>query len=145
MNIAICTSRAGSRSRCAPSSTARGSVVAASRIEATTPSVALARMFHAAHRPGTLSDRPSTVVRSPSPMIGMRKANSTNGTSIAIRRTMCDAGTRAVHATAASITPYRANAQRLSRGVATTTTAKASTASSLHCGGNRCTTESPGR
>jgi hypothetical protein len=123
----------------------RGSVVAASRIEAATPSVALARMFQAAQRPGTLSESPSTVVRSPSPMTGMRNANNTKGTSIAIRRPMYVPGTRAATATAPSSTAYAANAQNRSRGVATTTMANAKTASSLHCGGSRCTTEPPGR
>src|SRR5690606_7140656 len=145
MNMVICTSRSGTRSRCAPTSRSRGSVVDASRIEAVTPSVALARMFQAAQRPGTLSESPSTSVRSPSPMTGMRKANSTNGSSITMRRRMCPGGIRATAATLASMTAYRPKAQNHSRGVATITRAKASTASSLHCGGSRCTGEAPGR
>ena len=61
-------------------------VVAARITEAAAPSVALARMFQAAHRPSLESDRPRTSRRSPRPTKGRNSAKSRKGTSISRRR-----------------------------------------------------------
>ena len=49
------------------------------------PSVALIKMFHAAHRPETYIGMPSTTIFSPCARNGMRTANRMNGTSITSR------------------------------------------------------------
>ncbi len=120
-------------------------MVAARSTDAATPSVPLARMFHAPHSPDSLSDSPSTCTRAPSATNGISTANATNGTSISSRFRRKPGGTRAAAATAASSSACRANAQSAVRGVETTTSTKQKTAAILQCGGRRCTGECPCR
>ena len=93
MKPMICTIRSGIRRRRRPTSTSCGSVVAASVRDARTPSVPLTTSAQAAHRPGSETDRPSTVVRGPSAMKGTAQANSTNGVSMSIRLARWRTGT----------------------------------------------------
>ncbi len=67
MNPAISTIGRGTCSWRSPRSSSVTGVVAASVVAATTPSVALASTFHAAHRPGSESDTPSTSTRGDAP------------------------------------------------------------------------------
>ena len=140
----ICTISPGRRSRSRPSSSARGSVVAASRIEATTPSVPLARMFQAPSSPDSLSASPSTSTVSPRATNGSSTANSTNGTSTTIRRRPPGTAPGPPAPPRRAAAAYTPNAQNCSFGVATTTRTNSSTAASLHCGGSRWTTRVAG-
>ena len=105
---------------------------------AATPSVALTRMFQAAHIPATDSEAPSTSTRSPRPTNGRRTANATNGTSMARRRPISRNGTPATTARPASTTAKQPYAQNASRGVETTASTKRTVAATLHSGGARC-------
>ncbi len=120
-------------------------MVAASRTEAATPSVPLARMFQAPQSPGSLSAVPRMWTRGPVATNGIRTAKATNGTSMSSRLSRNPAGTRAAAATAASSSAYRAKVQTAVRGVATTVSTKQSTAAILQCGGRACTGECPCR
>ena len=91
----------------------------ASRIVAATPRVPLARMFHAAHRPGSDSESPSTSVRGASPTSGRNRAKATNGTSITSRRASTAQGTAARRATPRAA-GRRGRTPRRPPGVATT-------------------------
>ena len=88
MKPRICTSWRGTRSRSSPASRSRGSVVAARVRLATTPSVPLASSPHAASRPSSARDSPSTSTRGPVATNGISSAKTTNGTSTTIRFTM---------------------------------------------------------
>ena len=88
MKDMMSTSSAGIRSRRSPAITCCGSVVAARVSEAITPRVPLASRPQAESSPGSDTATPSTSVRGPVATNGIRTANSTNGTSITIRRAM---------------------------------------------------------
>lgn len=145
MKDAICTSSGGIRSRCRPSRSSRSSVVEASRTDAATPSVPLARMFQAPHSPDSLRLMPRTVIRGPSATNGISTAKATNGTSISSRLSRNPAGIRAAPAAAAISRAYSPKAQTASRGVETTTRTKQKTAAILQCAGSAWTGECPCR
>ena len=115
----LCVARAAARGRAGGAGT---DVVDASTIEAATPIVPLATMFHAAHSPGSRqaagrARRPS----GPRPTNGSSTANSRNGTSITSRRATPSSGMRADDARRATTSPaWTPKAQNCSFGVATT-------------------------
>src|SRR4051812_10520730 len=144
MNPAMAVRARGRWSRSRPCNSSATGVVAARMMDADTPSVPLATMFQAAHSPGCESETPSTSTRGEDPSTGRNTAKPRNGTSIRSRRTSVRRGTDAITATAAITTPYAANAQNASRGVATTASTKTRSAAILSCGGARWTTVEPG-
>ena len=83
MNPAIEVKSEGTRSRFIPASRSGTSVVPASTMLVDAPIVALAMMFHDAHRPSWDTEMPSISTCSPEAMNGIRKANAMNGTSVA--------------------------------------------------------------
>ena len=105
----------GTRRRSSPPSSAGIDVVDASTIDAATPIVALATMFHAAHNPASDRLNQSTSTRGPLPSTGRSTANSRNGTSITRRRTTDGSGTEPISAAATTSPARRANAHNCSR------------------------------
>ena len=94
-------------------------------------------MFQAPQRPGTDKDIPSTSVCGLVPTMGRSTANATKGNSIARRRPKTANGMRATVESPTRSAAYAPNAQKASRGVATTTNTNAMVATSLHSGASR--------
>src|SRR3954454_206432 len=148
MNIRICTRTCGSRSRSSPRSSSRGSVVAARIVAASTESVALASNPPPAASPDCDRDNPSTSTRGPGATNGISSANPTNGISTTSPRTSRPGPTPATAATDSTATrwpAYARGAQDACTGVATTSSAKARTDTTLRCGSSRCTRLVPAR
>ena len=128
----------GKRRRPKPLSRSGTRVVAARITEAAAPSVALATMFQAAHRPSRDRDSPITSRRSPRPMKGRNTANSRKGSLDEEAAEQEAGGRRPAAAAAATRAAWAPKAQKASRGVATTAITNSSVAASFTSGRRRC-------
>ena len=140
MKLAMSTSGLGTRRRSRPPSSSAIGVVAASRMLAATPSVPLARMFHAAHRPSRDSDStPSTSTRRPATD---ERQEEGEGHERQLEHQPAEHQATAVRPARRTTTTSGARRRRTPRtplaGVATMANTKSTVAASLHSGASRC-------